>query len=233
MRRADRLFEIIQILRASRGPVTAARVANALEVSLRTIYRDIAALQAAGTPIEGEGGIGYVMRAGYDLPPLMFTIEEVEAIALGARLVRRIRDHGLHAAAERVLAKVKPALPERLRAHVEHSPFFVSDGRAAEPTGADPAEIRGAIRDNRKVRIDYLDERGIKTSRTIWPVGMVYYVDATLVGAWCELRADFRHFRIERIARAQLLNEQFPAEKARLLTERLSLDSQRRTRAAS
>jgi predicted DNA-binding transcriptional regulator YafY len=207
--------------------MTAEWLATSLEVSPRTIYRDIAALQAAGTPIEGEGGIGYVMRAGYDLPPLMFTIEEVEMIALGARLVRRIRDHALHSAAERVLAKVKSALPDQLRQHVERSPFYVSEGSAVEPTGVDPAEIRSAIRENRKVRIHYVDERGGRTSRTIWPIAMVYYVDATLVGAWCELRSDYRHFRIERIARSQLLDERFPAEKARLMADWLALDKRR------
>src|SRR5579862_6506270 len=134
MRRADRLFDIIQRLRTARGPTTAATLAEDLEVTPRTVYRDIATLQARRVPIEGEAGVGYVLRRGFDLPPLMFTVEEIEAVTVGARLVQRLRDRELQAAARRVLDKVTVVLPESLRSHVDR-PFYVSRGLATEPQG--------------------------------------------------------------------------------------------------
>jgi predicted DNA-binding transcriptional regulator YafY len=227
MRRADRLFDIIQTLRAARAPVTAAALAEALEVTARTVYRDIATLQARRVPIEGAAGIGYVLRRGFDLPPLMFTIEEVDAIAVGARLVRRLRDPKLQQAADSVLSKVKTALPDALRPPLESPAFYVSGGDTAVPADVDPSQLRGAIRDSRKVRIGYRDENGRRTERTIWPVAMAYYVDVTLVGAWCELRADYRNFRLDRITAAALLDDRFPADDGRLMAEWLALRKER------
>src|ERR1700690_1639092 len=135
MRRADRLFDIIQALRVAAHPMTAATLAAQLEVTVRTVYRDIATLQASRIPIEGAAGIGYVLRRGFDLPPLMFTADEMDAIAVGARLVRRLRDPGLQDAADSVLAKVTTVLPDALRPRVISAPFYVSDGRAETPTG--------------------------------------------------------------------------------------------------
>jgi predicted DNA-binding transcriptional regulator YafY len=217
MRRADRLFDIIQALRQAPRPVTAASLAERLEVTVRTIYRDIAALQASRVPIEGAPGLGYVLRRGFDLPPLMFSSDELDAIAVGARLVRRLRDPGLQQAAERVLSKVATVLPDALRTQVVKAPFYVSEGSAAVPTGVDQATVRSAIRDNRKLRILYVDEQGRRTRRTIWPIAMAYYVDVTLIAAWCELRQDYRHFRVERIRRSAVLDETFPADAGRLL----------------
>lgn len=219
MRRADRLFDIIQRLRTASRPVTAAMLANDLEVTLRTVYRDIATLQARRVPIEGAPGIGYVLRKGFDLPPLMFTIDEVEAIAVGARLVHRLRDPKLQEAAEAVLAKVSVVLPERLRPHIAETPIYVSPGMAAEVQGADLAEIRAAIRDSRKLYIAYTDEGGRRTNRAIWPIAMAYYVDVTLVGAWCELRGDYRNFRVERITASRVLDEHFDQDNGRLFAE--------------
>ena len=222
MRRADRLFDIIQALRTARQPVTAARLAAELEVTPRTVYRDIATLQARRVPIEGEAGVGYVLRRGFDLPPLMFTVDEIEAVAVGARLVQRLRDRELQAAARRVLDKVTVALPESLRGHVER-PFYVSPGDAAELQGVALADIRAAIRDRRKLRIAYRDERQRRTRRTIWPLAMAYYVDVTLVGAWCELRRDLRNFRVERIVNARLLAGRFQDPQGALLDQWLAL----------
>jgi predicted DNA-binding transcriptional regulator YafY len=216
MRRADRLFDVIQLLRGARRAMTAAALADALEVTPRTIYRDIATLQARRVPIEGAAGIGYVLRKGFDLPPLMFTIDEVEAIAVGTRLVRRLRDVELQRAAHRVLDKITAVLPETLRAHVADAPVYVSGGDAAEPR-IDMAQIRAAIRDRRKLRIAYVDERGKRTRRTVWPLAMAYYVDASLVGAWCERRRDLRNFRVERIASARALAAHFEDPGGRLL----------------
>src|SRR5580693_3118226 len=141
MPRSDRLFDIIQALRGARKPMTAATLAEELEVTPRTVYRDIATLQARRVPIEGEAGVGYVLRKGFDLPPLMFTIDEAEAIAVGARLVRRLKDPALQAAAESVLNKVTVVVPERLRPHIADTPVYISPGMTAEAQGADLAEI--------------------------------------------------------------------------------------------
>ena len=212
MRRADRLFDILQALRVARQPMTAATLAERLEVAVRTVYRDIATLQARRIPIEGAPGIGYVLRRGYDLPPLMFTADEIDAIAVGARLVRRLRDPGLQQAADSVLAKVTTVLPQALRHGVVAAPFFVSDGEAAEPKGVDLSELRRAIRERRKVRIIYSDAERRQTARTVWPIAMAYYVDVTLLGAWCELRSDFRHFRVERITSSTISDDRFATD---------------------
>lgn len=217
MRRSDRLFEIIQLLRSASRPLTAAGIAEALEVTTRTVYRDVAALQARRVPIEGAPGLGYVLRRGFDLPPLMFTMEEVEAIFVGARLVRRTGDAGLQQAAESVLSKVTVILPEVLRDHLASPPFFVSDFGARSSPAVDLSEIRDAIRNTRKVRITYTDEQRRRSRRTVWPIAVAYYVQATLIAAWCELRGDYRHFRTDRIVTVTVLDEAFPTDHGRLL----------------
>jgi predicted DNA-binding transcriptional regulator YafY len=227
MRRADRLFDVIQVLRTTRKPVTAAALAEELEVTVRTIYRDVATLQARRVPVEGAPGLGYVLRKGFDLPPLMFTVDEIEAITVGARMVQRLRDPELQAAARRVLDKVTVVLPESLRSHLAEAPFYVSRGDAATPQGVDMAEVRNAIRDRRKLRIAYVDEKSRRTRRTIWPLAMAYYVDVTLVGAWCELRKDLRNFRVERIAASRVLAERFQDHNGGLLAQWLALPKDR------
>jgi predicted DNA-binding transcriptional regulator YafY len=226
VRRADRLFDILQFLRVAGHPTTAATIAERLEVTVRTVYRDIATLQARRIPIEGATGIGYVLRRGFDLPPLMFTDDEIDAITVGARLVRRLRDPGLQAAANSVLAKVTTVLPEALRSGVTAAPFFVSHGDAEMPLGIDLADLRRAIRETRKVGITYRDVQGRESERTVWPVAMAYYVDVTVLGAWCELRRDFRHFRVERIVTSTILNDQFPTEGGKLMERWFALQGQ-------
>ena len=226
MRRADRLFDIIQKLRAAPHPVTAAALAGELEVTARTIYRDIAALQGSRVPIEGAPGLGYVLRSGFDLPPLMFTAEEADAIAIGVRLLRRLRDPKLQRAAESVLAKLTAVVPEPLQSRLVAAPVYVSDGNVSPPGGIDPSKLRNAIREARKIAISYADENGRRSRRTVRPVAMAYYVDVTLLGAWCELRNDFRNFRVDRIVDADLLDEQF-FEGSKLLAEWLALPKHR------
>lgn len=223
MRRGDRLFEIIQLLRTATKPLTAADIATELEVTPRTIYRDMAALQARRVPIEGAAGLGYVLRRGFDLPPLMFTIEEVEAIIIGAQLVRRTGDSGLQDAAASVLSKVKSILPETLRQYSLGAPFFVS-GFGAQPSDiASLAEIRNAIRAARKLKISYEDEHGRQSQRIILPIAIAYYVQVTLIAAWCELRNDYRHFRTDRITAIEWRDETFSADQSRLLKGWLGL----------
>jgi predicted DNA-binding transcriptional regulator YafY len=209
MRRADRLFDIIQMLRTAKAPLTAAAIAAELEVTTRTVYRDVATLQARRVPIEGAPGLGYVLRRGFDLPPLMFTTEEIEAITVGVRLLRRTGDVGLQDAAESVLSKIAVVLPEALRSSLG-APLFVSKRGAPRPEVADLSVIRAAIREERKLRIAYTDEQGRPTERIIWPIAIAYYVEATLVSAWCELRNDFRHFRSDRIRALTVLELPVP-----------------------
>lgn len=216
MRRGDRLFDVIQALRSAKGPMTAATLAEQLEVTVRTVYRDIATLQARRVPIEGAAGIGYVLRRGFDLPPLMFTTEEVDAIAVGAQLVRRLRDPALQDAATSVLSKIAVVLPDQTRAYFESAPFFVSEGNARVPDGVDLSEIRSAIRDTRKIRLAYTDEQNRRTRRTIWPIALAYYVDVTLIAAWCELRNDYRHFRVDRIETITMLDAHYPPDNGKL-----------------
>ena len=223
MRRADRLFDIIQRLRTARRPITAAALAEELEVTVRTVYRDVATLQARRVPIEGAPGIGYMLRRGFDLPPLMFTTEEIEAIAVGARLVSRTGDPSLQDAAESVLSKVTVILPEALRAQLVSAPFFVSSSGAPVAESVDLSLVRQAIRDERKIVIAYADEKGARTQRTIWPIAVAYYVQATLIGAWCELRQDYRHFRADRISALSVLDECYPSDNGRLMAEWLAL----------
>ncbi|MCZ0737947.1 YafY family protein [Phreatobacter sp. AB_2022a] len=208
---------MIQTLRGSRRPLTAAALAEKLEVAQRTIYRDIATLQARRIPIEGEPGVGYVLRKGYDLPPLMFSAEEVEAIMVGAHLVQRIRDRKLQDAAMSVLDKLRETVPGELRAQLASPRFQVSDGTAVRPEGIDLHDVRNAVRSCRKIRITYRDEQGEDTSRIICPIATIYYVDVTLIAAWCELRIALRHFRVDRVLQSQVLEDSFAAEAGRLM----------------
>ena len=207
MRRADRLFQIIQILRRSSRPVTAAALAGELEVSKRTVYRDMADLIGQRVPIEGEAGFGYVLEPGYDMPPLMLTPEEIEAVVLGAQLVARLPDRLLAAAARDVVAKIASVIPEHLR------PFIVEPSLMAKPSEEAPADaiemkpLRLAVRNGLKLRLRYRAEYGDVTERTVWPVIVGYEEARCLLIAWCELRDGFRHFRIDRILSAEVLDQ--------------------------
>jgi predicted DNA-binding transcriptional regulator YafY len=212
MRRADRLFDVIQALRTAKSPVTAAQLADWLEVTVRTIYRDIAVLQARRIPIEGAPGIGYVLRRGFELPPVMFSPDELDAIAIGVRMVRRLRDPALDIAAASVLSKITTIVPDELKPGLSDPAIFISAGSAARPRGISLADVRLAIRENRKIRITYRDAMERRTRRTIWPIAVAYYVDVTVIVAWCELRADCRHFRVERVVSSAVLDEQFSVD---------------------
>jgi predicted DNA-binding transcriptional regulator YafY len=208
MRRADRLFEIIQLLRRARRPVTASELADGLEVNPRTVYRDMAALQAMRVPIEGAAGIGYVMRRGFDLPPLMFTAEEVEAIMVGLSLVTRTGDVGLLQAAQGASGKIADVLPESLAGGLDAGRLKVSSW-GAEPPAADLKLCRRAVREERKLKIAYRDENDRASERTILPLAVIYYVAVTVIAAWCELRQDYRHFRADRIRGLEILDGRF------------------------
>ena len=215
MRPSSRLFELIQILRTAPGPVTAAALAAALEVSERTIYRDIAALQAMRTPIEGEAGVGYVLRKSYDLPPLNFDAEEAEALQVGLALLARTGDRALQAAAQRISRKIGSAL-EGTAGWLQVAPYG-APGDDPEQGCVRIADLRAAIRDGRKLRITYRSGAGEETERILRPVAVIYHLECTMLAAWCELRAGFRHFRTDRIWSCELLEAGFAEGQAALL----------------
>jgi len=211
------MFEIIQTLRRAKAPVTASSLADDLEVTKRTIYRDIATLQGQRVPIEGEAGIGYILRPGFDLPPLMFSSEEVEAISVGLALLTRSGDARLLAAARRVTQKISDVLPDHAGS-VEDSPLLVSGWNAIPSSSVSPDTLRNAIRSEHVLEIGYQDEQGQQTQRTIKPLALIYYVDALVIAAWCELRVGFRHFRLDRIASCTLTERTFTGEGSALRT---------------
>jgi len=200
MSRTDRMFEIIQRLRRARGPLTAAALAEALEVAPRTIYRDIAALQAQRVPVEGEAGVGYILRPGYYLPPLMFDADELDAIATGLAMLRRTPDAGMEAAAATAFAKIVAVLPEGGPFDPDDPIVVASAWHDVPQAGVDPDILRRAIRDEAGLTLTYADKDGTVTERDILPLALVYYIGSQVIAAWCELRADFRHFRIDRIS---------------------------------
>lgn len=212
MSKSDRLFEIIQLLRAAPGPLLAQDMADQLEVSVRTIYRDIASLQAMQTPILGEAGVGYVMRKGYDLPPLNLEIEEAEAVAIGLSLIARTGDAALWRAAGRAARKLSVVAPGTRR-------LVTSSWGLDEVKAVDLAQVRRGIREERKMALHYEDVEGRRTWRVIWPLVMIYYVDAVMVAAWCELRQALRHFRLDRVKDWHMLTECFEGQGAALLEE--------------
>ncbi|MDM5177749.1 YafY family protein [Massilia sp. DJPM01] len=217
MSRTNRLFLLLDALRGHRRPVTAAVLAERLGVSERTIYRDIQTLSELGAPVEGEAGVGYLMRAGLFLPPLMFTNDELEALVLGARWVRRQGDDALAEAASNALAKIATSTPKDLRDCIAETSLWVPVGPSAPETTAFVRPAREAIRDQHKLRIGYRDAGGVATERTVWPFALAFFEGARVLAAWCELRGANRHFRIDRIASAALDGERYPEHRRALI----------------
>lgn len=204
MSKSHRLFDLMQILRRHRHPVAGVEIAREAGVSLRTIRRDVASLQAMGADIEGEPGIGYVLKPGFLLPPLMFSEEEIHALALGAQWVRRQTDDSLALAAHNALAKIEAVLPSELRHGLHDNAFHV---------------LRQAMREQRKVRIAYRDPNGSATERVIWPISLGFIDARRFVAGWCELRQDFRTFRIDRVERAELQSDRYPRRRRDLVKQ--------------
>ena len=220
MSRTQRLFDLIQILRRYRYPISGKRLAEELGVSLRTLYRDIATLQAQGASIEGEAGVGYVLRPGFMLPPLMFSEDEIEALVLGSRWVARRTDKKLGLAATNVLAKIAAVLPEDLRQQLEFSGLLIGPAKTLIPRDDEKeALIREAIRKEYKLKMTYSDVKGDGSERIIWPLALGFFEEVHVVVAWCELRADFRHFRTDRIATLVQLAIRYPKRRRVLLKQ--------------
>ncbi len=232
MRRADRLFQIIQILRRSRQPVTADAMARELETSKRSVYRDVATLIAQRIPIRGEAGTGYVLERGFDMPPLMLTEDEIEAAVLGAQWVSERGDPALAQAARDLVAKIAATVPARLVPFVLEPSLKAVPARSAQADAIDVHKVRSAIRAGTKVVLAYRDEQGRESERTVWPVGLGYFETVRLVIAWCELRRDFRHFRTDRVTGARFLEERYPERPASLRAKWRSTLDERPPRAS-
>ena len=209
MRRADRLFQIVQHLRARR--LTTARQLGAwLQVSDRTIYRDIQDLSLSGVPVEGEAGVGYRVRRGFDAPPIMFTFDEVEALVVGLRMVETWGGPALATASRSALGKVTLALPEARREEAARAPLFAPDFHLRPKVGQTLETVRRAIGERRRLRFGYLDLAGRVSTRSVQPLGLFYWGATWTLAAWCESRAAFRNFRVDRMSAVELDSE-FPA----------------------
>jgi predicted DNA-binding transcriptional regulator YafY len=222
MRRADRLFRIVQRLRR-RGVTTARDLAEALEVSERTVYRDVRDLFLSGVPIQGEPGVGYALDRSYELPPLMFDEEEIEALVLGARIVRAWADQKLARAAEEALQKIETVLPAKLKSRLAESALMAPDihGNTRFRNGLE--DLRHAIRDQRKARFRYVDKAQAGSERTVHPLGLAYWGQTWTLTAWCELREGFRTFRLDRIEDLAVTAEQFDKVPGHTLADFLAL----------
>jgi predicted DNA-binding transcriptional regulator YafY len=219
MSRAQRLLDLIQILRRHRHPVAGAALAREQGVSLRTLYRDIASLQAQGADIAGEAGLGYVLRPGFMLPPLMFNTEEIEALALGSRWVAARADSPLAESAKNALAKIAAVLPPDLSDLLDSSALLVGPGERIATGDAELPRIRQAIRAERKLNVAYVDGAGTPTQRTIWPFALAFFDRARVIVAWCETRQAFRHFRTDRIRAIAPTAERYPRRRQALIRE--------------
>ena len=225
MSRAQRLLDLIQLLRRHSRPVSGAALAAQLGVSLRTLYRDIATLNADGAYIDGEAGVGYVLRPGFMLPPLMFSEEEIEALVLGSAWVAERADAPLGEAARNALAKIAAVLPHDLRDRAEAATLLIGPSRPRVAAGdAEFTAIRRAIRAERKLRITYRAQDGAETKRTIWPFAIGFFDRVRVVAAWCELRNSFRHFRTDRIAAVRVTDARYPRRRHALLKEWRALE---------
>jgi predicted DNA-binding transcriptional regulator YafY len=206
---------LMDVLRSHRRPVTAARLAEDMSVSVRTIYRDMQTLIELGAPVAGEAGLGYVLRSGFFLPPLMFNEDELEALVLGARWVQRQGDDALAQAAANAISKIATAAPTDLRDSMENTGLWAAGDK--KTSGASLGPIREAIRRQHKLNICYSDEHGKTSERLIWPIALAFFEGTRLVVAWCELRDGFRHFRSDRITQLTATKIRYPAQRQTLL----------------
>ena len=219
MPRAERLLDLIQLLRAHRRPVSGAALAAELKISLRTLYRDIAALTAQGATIDGQPGVGYMLRPGFLLPPLMFSEEEIEALVLGSRWVAERGDAPLAKAARNAMAKIGAVLPDDLKERLDAPGLLIAPAAKAAAGDAALPAIREAIRRERKLRITYVDGAGRQTQRAIWPFALGFFERVRVIVAWCELRQGYRHFRTDRIVKVAVTETRYPRRRSALLKE--------------
>ncbi|RYE08538.1 MAG: YafY family transcriptional regulator [Hyphomicrobiales bacterium] len=219
MDKTERLFAVMDALRRHRRPITAQALADEQGVSVRTLYRDIQTLIGLGAPIDGEAGIGYMLKQGFFLPPLMFSPEELEALVLGAQWVEGQPDVGLRTAAKNALGKIATASPEDLRDRISNTGLWAAQASWSVPAEPLLGVVREAMRNEKALHLVYADEAGNETQRPVWPVTLAYYDEKQIIGAWCTLRQDFRNFRIDRIRDARIGAESFGKRRVILLKE--------------
>ena len=219
MTRAARLIDLVQILRRHRRPVAGATLAAELGVSLRTLYRDVVTLQAQGAPIEGEAGVGYLLRPGFLLPPLMFGDDEIEALALGARWVAEHGDPRLARAARDAVARIEAVLPADLRDRLDDAGLWIGPSKERPPEPIDADLLRRAIREEKKLDLAYADAEGRPSRRIVWPIALAFFERVRILVAWCELRDGFRHFRLDRMSEARLLDGHYPRRRRTLVRD--------------
>jgi len=226
MRRADRLFHIIQLIRGRRL-TTAAWLAQRLEVSERTIYRDVADLQVQGVPLEGEAGVGYRLGAGFDLPPMMFTQDEAKALVASVRMAQVWMDPALAQSAQDALGKILSVLPVDARVAAEALPLYAPSGGLPAPAQRTLQTLREAVQERQKVFINYRDVNDKSSERTLRPLGCFYWGKVWTLAAWCEQRSDFRSFRVDRVSYVRRLDDRFRDEPGRTLADLARIDEAR------
>lgn len=219
MSRTARLLELLELLRRRRTPASGTELAQRLGVSLRTLYRDIATLQEQGADIRGEPGLGYVLRPGFTLPPLMFSADELEALMLGSRWVALRGDTHLRTAADSAIAKIRAVLPSKWRDSLDEATLTVPNVGVTAAETVDTAAIRAAIRHEHKLRFEYRDQNGKVTRRTVWPLLLGYFANVLLLVAWCETREDFRAFRVDRMRHLETTGDPYPQRRVTLVRE--------------
>lgn len=219
LRRTERLFQIIQILRSTRSPITGRELADELEISIRTLYRDMAELAAQRIPITGEAGMGYVLDDGYDMPPLMLTADELEAAALGAAWVASEADPTLARAARDLVAKLSETIPKELRPAVLDASSKPIRAQNSIKETFDGAVLRHAIRERYRLQLSYIDGAGNKTNRTVWPLLIAFLDRSRYLVAWCETRSGIRHFKTDRVQDLEVLDQKYPGRRSVLIKE--------------
>ncbi|MEM9641756.1 MAG: YafY family protein [Pseudomonadota bacterium] len=220
-RRADRLFRLVSEMRGRRLAVTAGQLASALEVSPRTIYRDIRDLTSSGVPIAGEAGVGYVLDPGFELPPVMFTRDETLALLLGLQMTQAFTDPALGAAAGAAAVKIRAILDDQALEMLERQPYRIPACFADNTQRARHQVIRQATEQRCKLRIDYVDRLGAASRRIVWPLGLIGWSQRWTLLAWCERREDYRNFRFDRIDTLEALTETYPVRQDRSLADYL------------
>lgn len=219
MTRTERLLSLLQILRRHHLPVSGGKLAEELGISIRTLYRDISTLQVQGAGIEGEPGVGYVLKPGFLLPPLMFSQSEIEALLLGIRWVTSFADRSLAVSAQDALAKIQEVLPSEIRDGMGAVPLRVGPPAPKHLAEEDLSSLRDAIRQQHKLEIRYLDKEERESLRIIWPFAIGYFTDSRILVGWCEARKDYRHFRTDRLLKVTSLNERYPRRRREMLIE--------------
>ncbi|NVD72279.1 YafY family transcriptional regulator [Duganella sp. BJB1802] len=227
MARSLRLFDLMQVLRRHRGTVSGRVLASEVGVSLRTIRRDIVTLQAMGADIDGEPGVGYILRPGFLLPPLSFTVEELQALVAGAQWVSHQTDDALALAAQNALAKIGGVLPQDMRMALDDDALYIARKRE-ETSDLDLARVRRAMREQCKMHIVYADQAGTPSERVIWPIMLGFVESKRFIAGWCELREDFRLFRVDRIVKADFLSERYAQNRRQLVKKWRAQEDTRR-----